>query len=180
MLCILIERIEDTLKSDFPYVYYQDTILPESIVMYDKYYNKNNSHLLNIYTEKRLNPIYAQLIDNICTDDTTMFNQLIDDICIYHLRKCNDGNFSKNEFYFTEWQLIPTEILVLLRYRHIQGKNIKFITNELIKRFIPFLTLKSFMLSEETIQFREKLYNTYMEKVMAELENENITKIINL
>ena len=41
MLCILIERIEDTLKSDFPYVYYQDTILPESIVMYDKYYNKN-------------------------------------------------------------------------------------------------------------------------------------------
>lgn len=36
------------------------------------------------------------------------------------------------------------------------------------------------MLSEETIQFREKLYNTYMEKVMAELENENITKIINL
>ena len=148
--------------------------------MYDKYYNKNNSHLLNIYTEKRLNPIYAQLIDNICTDDTTMFNQLIDDICIYHLRKCNDGNFSKNEFYFTEWQLIPTEILVLLRYRHIQGKNIKFITNELIKRFIPFLTLKSFMLSEETIQFREKLYNTYMEKVMAELENENITKIINL
>ena len=70
--------------------------------------------------------------------------------------------------------------MVLLRYRHIQGKNIKFITNELIKRFIPFLTLKSFMLSEETIQFREKLYNTYMEKVMAELENENITKIINL
>lgn len=179
MLCILIERIEDTLKGDFPYVYYQDTILQESIVMYDKYYNKNNSSLLKIYTKKIFNPIYAKLVDNICTDDENLFSQLVDEICTYHLQRSNDNNFSKNEFYFTEWQLFPTEILVLLRYRHIQGKNIKFITNELIKGFIPFLTLKSFILSDETILFREKLYNTYLEKVMTVLENENITEIIN-
>lgn len=180
MLCILIERIEDALKSDFPYVYYQDTILQESIVMYDKYYNKNNSHLLNIYTKKGLNPIYAKLIDNICTDDTTLFNQLIDDICIYHLKKCNDSNFSKNEFYFTEWQLFPTEIMVLLRYRHIQGKCINFITNELIKDFIPFLTAKEFTLSEETNLFKDKLYNTYLNKSIKSLNNSNVIDILNL
>lgn len=180
MLCILIERIEDTLKSDYPYVYYQDTILQESIVMYDKYYNKNNIHLLNIYTKKKLNPIYAKLIDNICTDDTTLFNQLIDDICTYHLQKCNDSNFSKNEFYFTEWQLIPTEIMALLRYRYIQGKCINFITNELIKKFIPFLTVKEFTLSKETKLFKDKLYNTYLNKAIKSLNNSKVMDILNL
>lgn len=180
MLCILIERIDDVLKSDFPYVYYQDTILQESIVMYDKYYNKNNSHLLNIYAKKEFNSIYAKLIDNICTDDTNLLNQLIDDICIYHLRKCNDNNFSKNEFYFTEWQLIPTEIIVLLRYRYIQGKCINFIANELIKDFIPFLTAKAFTLSEETSLFKDKLYNTYLNKAIKSLNNSKVMDILNL
>lgn len=70
--------------------------------------------------------------------------------------------------------------MVLLRYRHIQGKCINFITNELIKNFIPFLTAKEFTLSEETNLFKDKLYNTYLNKSIKSLNNSNVIDILNL
>lgn len=174
MLQILIERIEYKLKSkEYPTIYYQDTILHESMLMYDKFYNKDNCLFWKKYVKKQLNPIYREIIENICTDNYVYFNKLIDNICIYHLQKSKNTNFSKNEFYYSEWQVFPTEIIVLLRYRHLQGKNIDFVTNDLVKKLIPFLTKDNFTLSEQTNRFKNALYKKYLPTVMTYLKSTN-------
>lgn len=174
MLQILIERIEYKLKSkEYPIIYYQDTILHESMLMYDKFYNKDNCLFWKKYVKKQLISIYMEIIENICTDNYVYFNKLIDNICIYHLQKSKNTNFSKNEFYYSEWQVFPTEIIVLLRYRHLQGKNIDFVTNDLVKKLIPFLTKDNFTLSEQTNRFKNALYKKYLPNVMTYLKSTN-------
>lgn len=174
MLQILIERIEYKLKNkEYPIIYYQDTILHESMIMYDKFYNKDNRLFWKKYVKKQLNSTYMEITENICTDDHAYFNKLIDDICIYHLQKSKNTNFSKNEFYYSEWQVFPTEIIVLLRYRFLQGKNINFVTNDLVKKIIPFLTKDNFALLEQTNQFKDALYRKYLPIVMTYLKSTN-------
>lgn len=172
MLSILIERIEYKLETDEnSMIYYQDTILYESLLMYDKFYDKDNSIFWKKYINRQFNSIYLELIENICTDDKVLFNKLIDNICMYHLRKSKYTSFYKNEFYYTEWQVFPTEIIVLLRYRYLQGKNIDFVANDLVKKIIPFLTVERFALSEQTNRFKDVLYKKYLPIVMTYLKS---------
>lgn len=172
MMAILIERIEYNLRNDkYPMIYYQETLLQESMVMYDRFYKQDNSIYWSKYIKNQLNPIYSELIENICTDDEILFNKLINNICDYHLSKSSSSSFIRNEFYYLEWQVFPTEIMVVLRYRFLNGKKIDFVSNDLVSRIVPFLSKDKFVLSENVEKFKNVLYDKYLPITLEYLKN---------
>lgn len=61
-------------------------------------------------------------MDIILSDNENEVNNALAEMMKYHRKKAHIESFVTNEFYSTEWRVFPIEIIVLMRYRYLQGK----------------------------------------------------------
>lgn len=88
---------------------------------------------------------YAAALTQLGTEDDELFEQVIMDLCDYHLKNSKDNYFL--EFNNTRWQYWPVEILYLLKERQALGFSIEHLTHPLLDEFMPYF-LNPFEMSE--------------------------------
>lgn len=151
-------------EGETPIFYSAFNLLPMIYYFYNKWNpNKkfpldfNNSIGLNklplnndIY--ENISPEYKSIISNLYTDDTKKFNNIVVEMCNYHLENSKDNYLL--EFNNIIWQYFPIEILFLLKERYKNGLSIEGISHPLIDDFLPYF-LNDFEISEQNKKILE-------------------------
>lgn len=157
MFRIIIGLINDSIKKEYT-IHHQDKTLQEAFLLYDLYTNGKNHDVWQPYITKSLDSNYQQGMDVILSDNEGDVNSILADMMKYHRRKARIESFVSNEFFPTEWRVFPIEIIVLIRYRHLQGKSIDFIDHEVLSKFVPYLKEKEYHLSPTIEKARSDMY----------------------
>lgn len=97
-------------------------------------------------------------MDIIFSDNENEVNNAIAEMMKYHRKKAHIESFVTNEFYSIEWRVFPIEIIILMRYRYLQGKSIDFIEHEVLSKFIPYLKKEEYTLSSEIETAKMEIY----------------------
>ena len=157
MFRIIIGLINDSIKKGYT-IHHQDKTLQEAFLLYDLYTNGKDHDVWQPYITKSLDSNYQQGMDVILSDNEEDVNSILADMMKYHRRKARIESFVSNEFFPTEWRVFPIEIIVLIRYRHLQGKSIDFIDHEVLSKFVPYLKEKEYHLSPTIEKARSDMY----------------------
>lgn len=156
---------EDEEDNDF---YGTKTILPLAYHFYDKNTQNqawsfdltnitdSNSKPVKANIMANITPLYQKAIDNIETDDMTLLQQIIDELCQYRLDN-SKGNYLL-EFNGNIVEYFPIEILFLLKYRVQKGYLIDGIHHELLDEFLPYF-LNDFKISDDNRVFLTRALN---------------------
>jgi hypothetical protein len=134
---------------------YQSTILQEAFILFNQNVSRHSS-IFDKYVEEPLHPTYERFLVDLYTDDNELFNSNVEQMCDFHLQRSDISSHS-NEFFLPEWQLIPTEIFAGLRSRYLKGKSIEKVSNELVVKFIPYLSKEKFLLTGLAQQLSDAL-----------------------
>ncbi len=157
MFHAIISLINDQIEKRRP-IYYQNKTLQEAFVLYDLYTNNKNHDIWQPYITESLDCNYQKVMDIIFSDNENEVNNAIAEMMKYHRKKAHIESFVTNEFYSIEWRVFPIEIIILMRYRYLQGKSIDFIEHEVLSKFIPYLKKEEYTLSSEIETAKMEIY----------------------
>ena len=128
-------------------------------------------------TDKMLNslsfsPLYQMAYDNFLSTDQQKIQQLFTELSDYHLKQCNSEGSMEHcyEFEGKEEQVMPWEILLLLRLRAKKGLDNSFIQHPLIDPFLPFIGNEdNFVPSEDAKKLRTTIFKEWGYKPIVEV-----------
>ncbi|ELY3838947.1 hypothetical protein SMX93_004299 [Cronobacter turicensis] len=104
---------------------------------------------LQVEIKDNFTDLYSKAYENHLSDDDIMVKSLFENLCNFHINHCRSDDEYFYDFDSIEWQFMPSEILVLIKARYLNGKPIDFIKHELIDRFLPFISCGDEIITKE-------------------------------
>ncbi|EOW6772768.1 hypothetical protein ACOZ06_003941 [Cronobacter muytjensii] len=103
--------------------------------------------------------LYCKAYENYLSDDEVMVKDLFQSLGDFHLNNCCSDDEDFYVFDSIEWQFMPSEMLALIKGRHLSGKNIDFISHELVDKFLPFISYGEEIITKENILLKNEILN---------------------
>ncbi len=168
MNCLEYYKFNMSKRDDVCWFFSTSTILPLAYNFYKKVDNSSpwtmvlenvvNKDRISVNEEIMLNisSLYKNVITHLYTDNMSLLQELIGDMCQYHIDN-SQGNYLL-EFNGDLQEYFPVEVLFVLKQRVNNGLSIAGIHHELIDDFLPYF-LNDFDISAENRLILELIFN---------------------